>query len=453
LPWSPRAERAALVGITGSYLAAALSFSLLTRAWEANDELDHVKYVEYIVAHGSLPRISAANGHESHQPPLYYLLEAAWQKLLGLPAFAPSATPNPAFRTRGARFLYFLHNYSRAQHQDAIYLHELRVLSVLIGLVTVLAGYGSARLLLGRRPAALAVGFTIVLWPKLLVVDSAVTNDNLVIALSAAAVFLFLLSERARCQGRTWHRRWLMLAVGVVMGLAAVTKYNSLPLAAVLLLLSVLPTLRRPRMLVDGALAAAGFLAVSSWWFVRNHALYGQFLATRATMAYLKAWIPALVEPVPWTSTQRFLHFVPTQLFVTVWYDGDWNEYDLPKWMNSALWLLAAVSVSLAVAKLVRRRSRQNLMPSASGLAIWGAAGSVLAGLAAVLAIAKTTTQAEGRIGFVGLVGLALLLVLGTDQYPRSGRTARALTYAWPALLLGVDVYISCYFLIPLRGL
>jgi hypothetical protein len=156
---------------------------------------------------------------------------------------------------------------------------------------------------------------------------------------------------------------------------------------------------------------------------------------------------------VPWTSTQRFLHFVPSQLFVTVWYDGDWNEYDLPKWMNSALWLLAAVSVSLAIAKLVRRRSRQSLMPSASGLAVWGAAGSVLAGLVAVLAIAQTTTQAEGRIGFVGLVGLALLLVIGTDQYPRSGRTARALTYAWPTLLLGVDVYICCYFLVPLRGL
>ena len=450
-----RAERAALLIIAAAYLAAALSLSLLTRAWEANDEIDHVRYIEYIVVHGSLPRISAANGHESHQPPLYYLVEAGWQKILGIPAFTPSAVPNPAFRTEpaGARFLYFLHDYSRIQRQDAIYLHELRALSVLFGLVTVLASYGSGRLLLGRGRAALAVAFTVVLWPKLLVVDSAVTNDSLVIALSALAVFVFLLSERARRQHRRRLRSWLLLAMGAIMGLAAITKYNSLPLAGLLFLLSALPVIRRPRLLVDCALAAAGSLAVSSWWFVHNKVLYGQLLATKATMAYLKAWIPALVDPVPWTNSKRFLHFVPSHLFGSVWYDGDWNEYQLPNWMNSALWVFAAVSVSVAVAKLVHRRTRKVLVPSASALAIWGAAGSMLAGFVALLAIAQTTTQAEGRIGFVGIVGFALLLVLGTDLRPRRGRVAAAMTFAWPVLLLGVDVYIFSYFVIPLRGL
>ena len=82
-----RANRLALLLISGVYLALALPYSLLTRAWEANDELDHATYIEYIVRHGGLPRISALNGHESHQPPLYYLLAAGWQKLLGIPAF------------------------------------------------------------------------------------------------------------------------------------------------------------------------------------------------------------------------------------------------------------------------------------------------------------------------------------------------------------------------------
>ena len=102
-----RANRLALVLLSGVYLALALPYSLLTRAWEANDELDHAAYIEYIVRHGALPQISGLNGHESHQPPLYYLLAAAWQKLLGIPSFTPSAEPNPAVAAQsnvGRRF-------------------------------------------------------------------------------------------------------------------------------------------------------------------------------------------------------------------------------------------------------------------------------------------------------------------------------------------------------------
>jgi len=447
-------DRAAVLVLSICYFAVALPYSLITRAWEANDEPDHVKYIEYIVAHGWLPRISAANGHESHQPPLYYLAEAAWQKLLGIASFTPTVTPNPAWHADYLRrgFLNFLHNYTPTQHQDAIYLHELRLVSVVFGLVTVLAAYGSARLLLAHRHAALAVGFTILLWPKLLVVDLAVTNDNLVIALSTVGIFLFLLAERARCLGRPAQRRWLMFAVGTVMGLAAITKYNSLPVAGLLLLLGALPILRDLRSLVDSALSVIGFLATSGWWFVHNAIMYGQFLATKASLAYLKAWIPPLVDPVPWTNKQRFLHFVPARLFVSVWYNGDWNEYTLPKWMNSVLWALAALSVVVAITRLVRAKRLGILAAFTSLLTLAAALGSALAGLAAILLVAQSTTEAEGRLGFVGLVGFALLLVIGTGL-PGVKRAATASTFLWPLLLLALDGYIFYYWVVPLRGL
>ncbi len=336
-----RANRLALVLLSGVYLALALPYSLLTRAWEANDELDHATYIEYIVRHGALPRISGLNGHESHQPPLYYLLAAAWQKLLRIPAFTPSAVPNPdvaAQSNAGRRFLELLHDYTPAQHQDAVYLHELRLLSVLLGLATVLLSYGCARLVFARREAALSAGLLVALLPKQLVVDSVVSNDSLVITLCALALFIYLLSEKARQENDRRRRRWLMLALGITLGLAATTKLNSLPLAALLLCLSAVPGLQRRGLLADSALAVAGALAASLWWFVRNKVLYGQFLASRATLAYLKAWLPPLVVPVSWTNTSRFLHFVPSQLFRSVWYDGGWNQFDLPKWMNFFLW-------------------------------------------------------------------------------------------------------------------
>ena len=451
-----RANRLAPFLLSGVYLALAIPYSLLTRAWEANDELDHVTYIEYIVRHGALPRISALNGHESHQPPLYYLLAAAWQKLLGIPAFTPSAVPNPAVAAEsnaGRRFLELLHNYTPAQHQDAVYLHELRLLSVLLGLATVLLSYGCARLVFTRAEAALSVGLLVALLPKQLVVDSVVTNDTLIITLCALALFMFLLSEKARRESQEPRRRWLMLGLGVALGLAAITKLNSLPLAGLLLCLTAVPALRRWRLLGDSALAVAGGLASSLWWFVRNKVLYGQFLASRATLAYLKAWLAPLVVPVSWTNTGRFLHFVPSQLFRSVWYDGGWNQFDLPKWMNLLLWILAALSMISAAVMLRVRGWRGALRPSVSGLARWGIAGAVVAGIAAVLIIAQTTTQAEGRVGFVGLVGLAILLVLGTVPGTTQNRFARAAVFVWPAALVAVNIYVFSNYLVPLGGL
>jgi uncharacterized membrane protein YhaH (DUF805 family) len=451
-----RANRLAPLLLSGVYLALALPYSLLTRAWEANDELDHATYIEYIVRQGALPRISALNGHESHQPPLYYLLAAAWQKVLGIPAFTPSGVPNPdvaAESNAGRRFLELLHNYTPAQHQDAVYLHELRLLSVLLGLATVLLSYGCARLVFARAEAALSVGLLVALLPKQLVVDSVVTNDTLVITLCALALFIFLLSEKARRESQEPRRRWLMVGLGITLGLAAITKLNSLPLAGLLLCLTAVPALRRWRLIADSALAVAGALAASLWWFIRNKALYGQFLASRATLSYLKAWLPPLVVPVSWTNTGRFLHFVPSQLFRSVWYDGGWNQFDLPKWMNVLLWILAALSMISAAAMLRVRRWRGALRPSVSGLALWGIAGALLAGIAAVVIIAQTTTQAEGRVGFVGLVGFAVLLVLGTAPGTTQNRLARAAVFAWPTALVAVNIYVFSNYLVPLGGL
>jgi 4-amino-4-deoxy-L-arabinose transferase-like glycosyltransferase len=451
-----RANRLALPLLGGVYLALALPYSLLTRAWEANDELDHATYIEYIVRHGALPRISALNGHESHQPPLYYLLAAVWQRLLGIPAFTPSAQPNPdvaADSNAGRRFLELLHNYTPVQHQDAVYLHELRLLSVLCGLATVLLSYGCARLVFARADVALSAGLLVALLPKQLVVDSVVTNDTLVITLCALALFTFLLSEKARREDRQPRRRWLMLGLGVTLGLAAITKLNSLPLAGLLLSLTAVPALRRWQLLADSALALAGALAAALWWFVRNKVLYGQFLASRVTLAYLKAWLPPLVVPVSWTNTGRFLHFVPSQLFRSVWYDGGWNQFDLPKWMNLLLWSLAAISMTSAAVVLRTRRWRGALRPSLSGLALFAIAGAVLAGIAAVLIIAQTTTQSEGRVAFVGLVGFAILLGLGTAAGPPQNRLARAAVFAWPAALVAVNVYVFSNYLVPLSGL
>ncbi len=449
-----QAMRLSILAVSAVYLIAVLPYALLTRAWETNDELDHTKYIEYIVSHGSLPTISLANGHESHQPPLYYLIAAAWQTLLRIPGFVPTAEPNPDVPpgVTSGRFLQILHNYSPVQHQDAIYVHEIRVLSVAFGLATVILSYACARLLLARRALALSVGLFVALLPKLLVVDSSVTNDSLVITLSCLALYLFLLSERARVRAEGARRSWLMLTMGGVLGLATITKYNSLPLVGALLLLSMLPVLKRRILIWDSLYAIGAFLATTLWWLAWNQVNYGQILASQKSLQYLKAWLPPLISPVPWTNTQRFLHFVPDQLFRTVWYDGGWNQYQLPNWFYWMLWSLGALSLLGSILAISMRR-KSMFLPDVSAISIVSLLAALFAGIAAVLIIAKTTTQAEGRVAFIGIAAVAILMVTGTDIGPWTRHRGRLVAFVWPMMLLAVNLYVLKNFLWPLRGL
>jgi hypothetical protein len=139
------------------YLPMALTYSLLTRAYEADDEPAHVQNIEFIVGHDALPRIAVANGLESHQPPLYYLLEAGWQDVLGIPAFTPHVV---LAKFEGFHFdsLLYAHDYTPSERADAVHVHELRLLSVLFGLGTVLLTYAAAKIIGMRELWALACG-------------------------------------------------------------------------------------------------------------------------------------------------------------------------------------------------------------------------------------------------------------------------------------------------------
>ena len=262
-PTSRRRTWISVAVLTVVYLSFALTFSLLTRAWEANDEPDHVEYTEFILQYGAIPRISQSNGDESHQPPLYYALEAAWQKILHIPVFSagfdrgffttmfgsPPSVPrlNPgayAAELKNVPYLQYDHNYTAREHQAAVYLHELRLLSVIFGLGTVLLAYACAKIVRMGEGPALSVGLFVALLPKELVVSSVVTNDSLVILLCSAALACYLLAERARVEHRYRRRHISIVGLGLTLGAAAITKFNSLPVAAILLLLVAWPVVR-----------------------------------------------------------------------------------------------------------------------------------------------------------------------------------------------------------------
>lgn len=436
-----------LVVLVVVYLILALTFSLRTRAFEADDEGAHTQYVEYIVRHDAIPQISKTNLQESHQPPLYYLLTAGWQKVLGIPAFTP--VPDRSLSP----------DYTPAQHQQAVYLHELRLFSVLLGLGTVLLTYAGAKVIRASESVAFAAGLFVALFPRELVVTSSLTNDALVIPLCALALVLFLLTERARKASQIGRRRLYVLAMGSVLGAAAITKFNSLPLAGVLFVLALAPSIRLPRrttqrlridlqIVLDAGIAVLGFFAVSGWWFLRNKHLYGQFLATKASEDYLGF---VLLRPVPWSRSIVFKEF-PGILFYSTWYDQPPN-LDLVHWMNYVLaWLGIVCLVVGVVIFLGKRRWVARDLSPLSSLAFLGCVAS---GLVAVIITIKTTSIGDARTAFIGLSAFALILVVSTSRLLELVHARLRLVglMVWPVILLAIDLYVVARFLIPLGGL
>jgi hypothetical protein len=418
-------KRVALA-ISALYLVLALTFSLLTPAWENNDELDHVAYIEHVVADASPPRIALDNGIESHQPPLYYYLVAGWQVFLGIDRFTPDALPaSPAAISAPSSFEGYalIHAYTPAQHRHAVSVHLLRLMSIAIGLVAVLAAVATGWLLTERLAFAAALGATVAFWPKFLVVMSAVTNTALVVALCALAVPCVLIWERSR------SLRWAA-ATGLVLGAAALTQETALPVAGLMLILLLVlagDDWRTP-------LVAIGcFVAVCGWWFVRNTVLYGDPLAAGETETYLSQFPGAfpLVRDPPSLSPSVLGSSLGT-LSHSTWYDGGWNQLQLP---HAVDWVVLG-SALLCIGAALWSQLRERLLLATCAL------GSLIGWLLLI----RSTPQAEGRYLLVAIVAWAALLVAGAVRLA-PGRAAAL--WVWPTIMLALDGYVLAKWLVP----
>ena len=435
------------------YLVITLTYSLLTPAWEGNDEADHVANTQYILEHGDLVPLRWQRWHETHQPPLYYVVAAAWQRALGIAPLSLELPPPQGLPLTGPDpHLWFSHVYTPEQRLEAIALRKLRLISVLFGLGTVVLTYVAGGLICGQREIVTSAAAFVAFLPKFNVVSSVFTNDSLVIMLSSLGLVLALAYRRIPHEKtKAPARMALALCLGMTAGAALITKLNSLPVFAVVL--GSLLIVRRNVLwaaLRDVVIAAMGLLLTAGWWLLMNYRLTGDPLGQKGVYDWLNEVLPGIVSIVPWTDGERFLNVVPGGLFQSIWYDGAWNQFLAPFAFNLVLTCIASVAL-FGVLKAFGQGGRyikKRDFPIALLLAC------SLAAVAAVFIIAKTTLQAEGRLTYVGLTAFALLSVLGVAEVigDTAGRLRRAAAL-WPVVLLMFNLYVFFRFVLPFRAL
>lgn len=437
---SERAARWGLLAILAVYLLAGSVYSLVTPLGEAPDEMEHFLYMRHIAQERRLPRTAEerlAVGVKGHEPPLYHGLlglATAWVDTSPLPElkmldperwprhslpdevlidFGPLHTPDEAWPFRGVVLVW----------------HLARLLSLGLMAATLVIVFRVAREILPQWPGVALLAVTAVaLAPQFIYIGGSLQNDALAALLGALVAWLLV----RMAKGDAHWRQFLLL--GLLLGLARLTKFYSLALLPVtVLVLAYLALRQRDRRYALGLLLAMAlsFAIPAPWLFYiqpvnpeyaqgwgRLWALFdivhverwfggGEGQAGTGILAIPRAlWSVLCQQPLTWAST----------LFKSFWgYFGAMTLQAPPA--------LYAVAAALSVLSLLgwlriawqRLRRQPTVLDEARGLYIpLLLALAFLAVEAAFYGVMKRLPDtAQARHLYPALAGLALLLALG----------------------------------------
>ena len=454
------------------FLAIGLWYSLAVPPFETPDEIHHYAFVRYVAQGNGLPVQSANAGglwaQEGSQAPLYYLLTGWLTAAIDQSDFDQLAVFNPRANIGNP---LFPGNKNRMLHSAAAYplrganlaLHIARWFSLLLGLSTLWFTYLTAKLAFPNpQPAAhsrlplIALAITAAI-PQFAFISASCSNDSLITAISAATLWWLArivgvnnpgISEDSWIVNR--KRVFLWLILGILLGLAALSKLQGLGLG----LLAGLVALGLAWQQRDWRLPLRAFLptllpvlAIAGWWYWRNYTLYADWIGTGHLLANNGARLEPLTLPGLWQEF-RGLRFSFWGLF-------GWFNLLLPIWVYTLLdgvTLLGLVGLLMGNAHAHVRRAFRT---PHSAFRIPHSALHILLTLWSLLSLllllywTSQATGSQGRLLFPAIGALVILLVSGLESwYQRLPMRWQSWSrWALPAFLLACSLYTLIYLL------
>jgi 4-amino-4-deoxy-L-arabinose transferase-like glycosyltransferase len=420
-----------LAAVVAAYCTLAVVQSFATRLQWGPDEPGHIVYVQSLALDGRLPGISrdetddaylpgAARTHEAHQPPLYYVLAAAaWRVCAGFADQPVSYVAGPSgevvrFTVPGA-------------------VRPVRLFSVLLGVVTLLLTWASARTVFPQRPAIWlgAVGL-LAFTPMFTYVTGVINNDPLLHCFFAATAWQW---ARVLRFGRS--RRDIVI-LGLLAGLAINVKETALaivPLSA--LVLAVEPGAASWRSRAVGIAGMVGLsLALPAWWYGHKWLIYGH--------PFSYAYYTPLTE-LPEARRGAVVTALPGAIFLFSFVPADVVHGHLRLGLAALVFGgLGMLSVGGLAVACLRGKSRPLARYEAQTLALWLlTAALVLAGLLRnALFLDWRMGLTGGRYMVTALPLLAPAAARGLSALFGDGRWAKVVLAAAVLVLLAMNLSV-----------
>ncbi len=380
----------------------------------APDERAHANYVQWILDGKGWPVLDLAKmksdpvfraeEYESHQPPLYYLIEAATAKVSGVDqvrqqrAKLPLRFPNTIFGAATVAGVFFL----------AVWAFSDPVIGLLAALV----------------PALL---------PMSTALSGAISNDPLLICLSTWA-----LSVMVHCLKNGWTNRKILVLV-LLISAACWTKTTGLLLIPTVLVAAFLPTQTKIKPYQLGA-ACLGFLVLTSALWIHNQIHYGDpFAASAFNNAFSDTPQHSMISQViatqggnptidywtKWVGWWTFRSFIGVFGYMDIWLNRSGSPYPShsdPNWLYS-ICLLVGLILAFGWSQYVKsaKGKQENSVHISLITFFFLVTGSFLA-------FNNHYFQAQGRYLYPAIGPISVGLALGAFQFFRHRK--------WTAVIL-----------------
>ena len=455
--------RILLLLILGLYFLLALGYGARNPLFEAPDEHWHYFTAQTIKETGRLPYVADDPdpwmAQEAAQPPLYYVLGAAILAPFDTGQARDLIWPNPAVRLGDAASPMNINAFVHRPAEEwpwqgyALGAHALRAISALLGVGTLLFIYVSGRLIWPQEPElALLATAMIAFLPQFAFLHGSITNDTLIVLLTAGALWQLL---------RLWYERLSsgrLLWLGLTIGLAILAKTAGLLLLLYACGFLTLLTWRDVRpgdrgsffrsWLANLGIVVVPALLLGGWLLWRNWQLYGDVTATSQILRFFGG-------DRAYTLGQVFAE--SSGLWISLFAVFGWFNVRPPEWVQ-LLWngivLVAILGALLEAFRNLRHGAkRQELRetwrlgpgewlnrPSfvALLLGIW-----VLLVYAGLIRFMLQIHAGQGRLLFPALLPLALALSYGLTRFRWRG------IYLVAPLLALVTSFYSLAVVIP----
>lgn len=398
------------------FLGFSVSYVYTNPPLEAPDEPGHLDYANFVATHGTLPNQLDPSidkrAEQGHHFPLYYIAAAGVIRLVERDdQIRLAEMENPEHLMNGGS-KPDVPKYQHGAEGDLSSFHGLRMLSVAFGALTVLFVGLAARSVMPKGPWILAPILVATL-PQFQFISAAVSNDSLA-AMTAALATWALLSANSHRHTRTYV--W----AGIAVAAAIWAKKSNLVFVPIAL---ALPLLDRASLKLSAARLASitiPMLLIAGPLFVRQYVLYGDFLGNGME----RETLGTLVDPKAITDPYFFTTFPKVTARSLVAHFG---------WMNVAVSTLAILAYWLVMGGMLILSSLSAFDKERRSVTVllWAVVLLTLAGLAFYN---LTYTQAQGRLLFPALTGIAVLVAVGCDRLKSSSASIWTAAAVWSAV-------------------
>ncbi|MCX7680619.1 MAG: glycosyltransferase family 39 protein [Anaerolineae bacterium] len=446
----PDCYRRGIALILLTFAILGVLYSVIVPPFEASDELWHYPMVKYIADHWSLPvqvpGVETPWRQEGSQPPLYYFLMAVATAWIDTSDMEAVRYLNPhvdnGVATPDGNINLVVHDPAREAFPwrgTILALHIIRFLSVLMGVGSVYLTYRIVRLVLPLHPE-LALGAAAIhaFTPMFVFISASVNNDNLAVLLCNLAVLMILnLADLNTQRALVFY-----VALGVVLGLAALTKLGWPALAVLVALVVTLRALRYrswKEFVLGGVATALPLVCIAGWWYWRNFILYGDWLGLNVFKLILGTReVPADLAQL-WRERHSF----------AAGYWGNFGGLNVP--MPSLVYGMLNGCAMFAALGLIPAivRWRNSLRKLHLALCfLWGLGVF----LPWALSWARDTWSSQGRLVFSAISTWSLMLALGVvGWFPRD--SGRHVPLGFALLLFGLAVIAPFAWIRPAYAL